>query len=588
MTSNKLILQVDRRTMGGAYLQGITEINANSLLVNELVVKIGTWTGTATDNLYDSETQKFTQGKLLAGETLWVDFQKQGTTITKSMLLIEREETQLAATEELDGVTVTEIPDEKQYEYYITLPQAILQNAGVWDFSLSIKHVSAINVANINQLQYMGEWNASTGAVQTVRTPVLGDFYHCTGVGYYNPDGTRNPTQYQLGEHAVYNGTSWVGSVDLFEFDYIKSSSTNTPYNMTVNNSLTMAGSNKPITEADVSAFLEMANMLEQGAQFNIPICCICAKTLDRAPSTNTTNNQTIAASLIRAGVPVVDQYALCTNGIVQINAIDETTGEISGTVKSAYRIKLNDTATSEQVFFAPTESGEDGQVLTANADAEPVWRSLRINNSAFLSDKTIYAPTGAGSNGNILASTGGTGTPVWRQLSINGSQITSNRNIYAPTTAGTSGYILKSNGSGAPSWVSPSTIGGGSSGNAYMFMLIAKDDANTLVGQINFTIFGNYTGYYIDTLEAVYNVVYNCVGTSIVPATGMWNDVDICGIRTNGDGYLHIIRQSGNYSSLYIYDEEADWFSINYTTASLSKSFNEAKNWSEGNEGEW
>lgn len=414
MQSNKLILQVDRRSMGGEYLQGITEINANSLLVNELVVKIGTWTT-------DGEKQTFKQGKLLAGETLWVDFEKNGTKLTKSMLFVEREETQLTATAEVDGVTITEIPNEKQYEYYLTLPQVIMQNAGTWDFSLSIKHVAAINVQGINELQYMGEWNAGTGAVQTVRTPTKGDFYHCTGVGYYNPDGTRNPTQYQIGEQAVYNGATWVGSSNLFAFDYIKSSSVNTPYNLTVNNSLTMAGTDKPITEADVSAFLEMAGMLEQGAQFNIPICCICAKTLDRAPSTATTNNQTIDADLVKAGVPVVNQYALCTNGIVQINAINETTGEISGTVKSAYRIKLNDKASSEQVFFAPSTSGEDGQVLTSLADGEPVWRNLKINNYAFTGNKAIYAPTTGGTAGQVLFSGGDGQTPTWGDVPTGG-----------------------------------------------------------------------------------------------------------------------------------------------------------------------
>ena len=519
MQSNKLILQVDRRTMGGAYLQGITEINANSLLVNELVVRVGSWTG-QTDNsqLYDATTQTFTQGKLRAGETLWVDFEKQGTAITKSMMLIEREATTLTETAEIDGITVVEAPEEKQYEYYLTLPQAIMQNAGVWTFSLAIKHVSAINVAGINELQYMGEWNAGTGAVQTVRTAVLGDFYHCTGVGYYNPDGTRNPTQYQLGEHAVYNGTSWVGSVNLFEFDYIKSSSKTTPYNLTVNNSLTMAGSNKPITEADVSAFLQMANMLEQGLDFNIPICCVTSAVLNKNP------NEYVNSSLsrVKAGVPVEGQYVLFTNGIGLVEEIKDTTMSVK--VLNAYKVRLNgENVTADIAFYAPTDSGEDGKVLTALNDAEPVWRHLRINNSTFTSDKSIYAPTGGGTNGYILTGTGATGIPTWRQLTINGSAMTSNRNIFAPTSAGVSGYILRSNGSGSPSWVSPSTIGGGSSGNQYTFTVTDLDDAST---NFVFTLFGNltfedtsgtWTDYALLQFALRYNVGYN----KIVPASG-------------------------------------------------------------------
>lgn len=582
MQSNKLILQVDRRTMGGAYLQGITEINANSLLVNELVVKIGTWTGTATDNLYDSETQKFTQGKLLAGETLWVDFEKRGTNITKSMLLIEREETLLSSTEEIDGITITEVPSENRYEYYITLPQAILQNAGVWDFSLSIKHVSAINVANINQLQYMGEWNAGTGAVQTVRTAVLGDFYHCTGAGYYNPDGTRNQTQYQLGEHAVYNGTSWVGSVNLFEFDWIKSSSENNPYNLTVNNSLTMAGSNKPITEADVAAFLEMAGMLEQGAQFNIPICCICAKTLDRAPSTTTTNNQTISASLVRAGVPVVDQYALCTNGIVQINAIDETTGEISGTVKAAYRIKLNDTASSEQVFFAPTGSGVYGEILASLGEGnEPQWVRFIVNGALMTGDKAIFAPISAGEQGSVLVSQGGTNHPTWRKLVINGSAITSNRNVYAPTSAGTSGYILKSNGSGAPSWVDPSTIGGGDGGSKYGFTVVWSDVGDNA---LYFSLFGVLE--FNDAEENGYSItqnlnfaIYSSVGAgNVVQATGRYNGHPITGVLCSGKytGGITVlyIDNNGYTQSAFLDSSVNDTYEFDYYQRPLNKQF--------------
>lgn len=172
-------------------------------------------------------------------------------------------------------------------------------------------------------------------------------------------------------------------------------------------------------------------------------------------------------------------------------------------------------------------------------------------------------------------------------RIGFNGTSRTINEtNFYAPLTAGVSGNILVSSGSGAPTWANPATIGGGSSGNAYMFMLNATDDMGADVGQINFTLFGNYTGYYIDTMEALYNVVYNCVGTNIVPANGVWNGTAICGFRVNGNGYFDLINRVGGHFSLYIYDEEAAWFSINYTTASLSKNFNASKNWSES-EGE-
>ena len=646
MQSNKLILQVDRKTMGGAYLQGITEINANSLLVNELVVKIGSWTGqTDNFNLYDTETQKFTQGKLLAGETLWVDFAKRGTNITKSMLLIEREETLLSSTEEVDGVTITEVPAEKRYEYYLTLPQAIMQNAGVWDFSLSIKHVSAINVANINQLQYMGEWNAGTGAVQTVRTAEIGDFYHCTGVGYYNPDGTRNATQYQLGEHAVYNGTSWVGSTNLFEFDYIKSSSLNTPYNLTVNNSLTMAGSNKPITEADVAAFLEML-------KFDIPICCVTSAVLNKNPNEYVNSG----LSLVKAGVPVEGQYVLFTNGIGLIEEIKETTMSVK--VLNAYKVRLNgENVTADTSFFAPTNSGTNGQVLAANSNGIPVWRNLKINNSALTSNKSIYAPIEAGEAGQVLVSQGSGKEPTWGDAPTGGGggggsadvgeiqiccvatqhvlgvgegvinfatieagnpvvgkyalcsngvglitelkstyakiyvktshltrlngELASYISFFAPISAGVSGYFLVSTGDGAPVWKDPSSL---TAFGANMCMVLYENGDTGDFGVATFTIFGNYTGGEVYSIEQMYNIIYNSVGENhTVLANGMWNEMPVLAVMV-ADGYFVVMTMDMEQHTIEVLGEEGSYAHAMLEATSMSKTFNDSNNWN--NEG--
>lgn len=56
------------------------------------------------------------------------------------------------------------------------------------------------------QLDYQGTYNAGEAGVAT---PVKGHYYIVNGAGSYNPDGTAAADSYEVGDWAVYNGTSW-------------------------------------------------------------------------------------------------------------------------------------------------------------------------------------------------------------------------------------------------------------------------------------------------------------------------------------------------------------------------------------------
>lgn len=584
-TSNRLVLQVDRTTMGGSYLQGIDTINANSYMVNKLAVRIGT-----------NKDGVFTQGKLLPGETLWVTFVKQGTSITKTMLLAEQEITQLTATEEVDGVTITEIPDEKQYEYVLTLPQAIMKNAGTWDFSLALRHVASVNVENISDVKYKGEWDASTGATQITGTPTAGDFYVCNTAGEFNPDGTKTWQTYALGNYAVYTGTEWVKSVNLFAFDWTKTSSKNTPYNLVVQNSLSEAENNEAITNETASAFYAMVEDWLTSADQALNVCCVCQTMITSSTGTTITTSK----GSIKEGEPVVGQLALYSNGVALVESVG--TDDFTAIVKAYHYIKINDGTATQKEIFAPTTGGTNGNILASTGTTTaPTWRKLTINGSTMTSDKTIYAPTTGGTAGQVLFSGGSGQTPTWgdaptgggssadvgeiqfccistnssgisrgstgacnintiiagepvvgdRVLLQNGSglitsirddgwvmytvervthitlngkpETPTNTYFYAPTSAGTSGYILTSKGSGAPQWTDPSTLGGGSAGNQYTFTVTDRDDESTT---FVFTLFGDLTfedtsGTWDDYSLLQFALRHNVGYNKIIPASG-------------------------------------------------------------------
>lgn len=58
----------------------------------------------------------------------------------------------------------------------------------------------------LGQLEYKGTWDATS---TTTSTPQKGWYYICSTAGTRNPDGTTSSVTYNVGDWAVYNGTSW-------------------------------------------------------------------------------------------------------------------------------------------------------------------------------------------------------------------------------------------------------------------------------------------------------------------------------------------------------------------------------------------
>ena len=118
ITSNQLTVTLDVSTMGVTFNSGLSTVNANSYLTNQFVVQ-------PTENLF-------------VNQTMWVVFQSTGETVTtQELMLAMREVTSLTETQDVQGGTVT--PTTATQEYYTQIPQAIMQNPGIWSFSLAIR-----------------------------------------------------------------------------------------------------------------------------------------------------------------------------------------------------------------------------------------------------------------------------------------------------------------------------------------------------------------------------------------------------------------------------------------------------------------
>ena len=118
ITSNQLTVTLDVSTMGVTFNSGLTTVNANSYLTNQFVVQ-------PTANL-------------LVNQTMWVVFQSTGGTVTtQELMLAMRTVTPLTETQDVENGTVT--PTTATQEYYTQIPQAIMQNPGIWSFSLAIR-----------------------------------------------------------------------------------------------------------------------------------------------------------------------------------------------------------------------------------------------------------------------------------------------------------------------------------------------------------------------------------------------------------------------------------------------------------------
>ena len=205
--SNRLVIQLDRLTLGGAYLEGIQNINANSSMVNQLVIRVGRWTGERNDDcIYDDPNSKFTLQQLSIGETLWVYFKKHGEPKTvHSCMLKERNITRFSETAEVDYEVGQEEIKEEGKEYWIYIPDPVMRNPGQWDFSFAIKHVA-----------------------------------------------TRE--------------TDDEGNV-TYTFDYQKTSSQTNPFNLIVNPSLVDNDDDNPVTNVNVAALYEQATSAVESAK---------------------------------------------------------------------------------------------------------------------------------------------------------------------------------------------------------------------------------------------------------------------------------------------------------------------------------
>lgn len=61
----------------------------------------------------------------------------------------------------------------------------------------------------LGQVKYQGTWDASSSTSQVVSTPVKGDYYICEVTGTHLPTGETSSFTFEVGDWAIYNGTSW-------------------------------------------------------------------------------------------------------------------------------------------------------------------------------------------------------------------------------------------------------------------------------------------------------------------------------------------------------------------------------------------
>lgn len=159
MQSNRIVVVLAADGVSGldiSYDKNINTMYLNSHLNNEFVVR-----------------PNFLLG---ASETMWVTFTK-GDVATKPLMLAQRKTTLENSTRQVvDGTesTIEQTPD-TGYEYYITMPDVVLQNVGQWSFSLTISELPV-------DVTYKG-------TVATVAAlpagGLLGDTYWVSGTSQY-------------------------------------------------------------------------------------------------------------------------------------------------------------------------------------------------------------------------------------------------------------------------------------------------------------------------------------------------------------------------------------------------------------------
>lgn len=138
ITSSKLVLLLDPSKRTITFSEGITQVNAHSNLTNEIVVR---------------PVEGDSPCNLLVGQSLWIRLEYKATPtlrvedcmLTKRLVTKPVTTTEIITDNSATGLsskeTTTQQPTQ-QYEYYMQLPQAVLQNAGEWLFALSIRVAS--------------------------------------------------------------------------------------------------------------------------------------------------------------------------------------------------------------------------------------------------------------------------------------------------------------------------------------------------------------------------------------------------------------------------------------------------------------
>lgn len=159
MQSNRIVVVLAADGVSGldiSYGKNIQTMYLNSHLNNEFVVR-----------------PNFLLG---ASETMWVTFTK-GDVSTKPLMLAQRKTTVENSTRQVvDGTesTIEQTPD-TGYEYYLTMPDVVLQNVGQWSFSLTISELPV-------DVTYKGTV-ATVAALPS--GGVLGDTYWVSGTSQY-------------------------------------------------------------------------------------------------------------------------------------------------------------------------------------------------------------------------------------------------------------------------------------------------------------------------------------------------------------------------------------------------------------------
>lgn len=167
MKSNRIVVMLAADGISGldiSYGKNINTMYLNSHLNSEFVVRPAFLLGTS--------------------ETMWVTFSK-GETSTRPLLLAQRQTNDGNNSRQVvDGTesTIEKIPD-TGYEYFIDMPDVVLQNVGEWKFSITITELPV-------DVEYKGQVNATSDLPSSGNA--VGDTYWVGGSvnSYYYWNGS--------------------------------------------------------------------------------------------------------------------------------------------------------------------------------------------------------------------------------------------------------------------------------------------------------------------------------------------------------------------------------------------------------------